>query len=295
MMGFWDWLATTYNSNLLLNGIIVPFALCAITYFIFGRKDEFDDNGIHNIAATLVLGGFNFVVALTFYHDVNQFMQASYDRLHIPTLDPSFWDQFPFWAVMLFGVVAKDFADYWNHRLMHTAWLWPTHAAHHSDTHVNAFTAFRVHFLEGFVMIASYIILLTWLQIPSAIPVVVMLGALHNHYVHMNLPYTHGPLRYLVASPAFHRWHHADEPEAYGKNLANLMPIWDKLFGTYYYPGPCTAPMGALKTGVEDKNPVLIFLYPALEWSRMIRSALGRSKPEDPNAVDDVSSGVENT
>ncbi|UWR21014.1 sterol desaturase family protein [Sulfitobacter sp. S190] len=273
-----DLAARIFTSNLLINAFLVPFTMCAIAYVFFKKRDEFSWHAIQNIVATLFVGGFNFGVALFLYNDINAFAQRAYNALSIPTLPETFWSSTPLWIVCIIGVMAKDFVDYWNHRWMHTKWGWPAHAAHHSDTHVNAFTAYRVHFLQTVIVTSSYILPLTWLQIPEAIPVVVVLSTVHNMYVHMDLEFDHGPFKLLLASPAFHRWHHADIPEAYGKNIANVMPLWDALFGTYYYPGLCKEEMGALKTGVHDKNPVMIYLYPFMEWGRMIRARLPRRR-----------------
>lgn len=40
----------------------------------------------------------------------------------------------------------------------------------------------------------------------------------------------------MIASPAFHRWHHAADEAGRDKNFAGLFPVWDLLFGTYYLP-----------------------------------------------------------
>ena len=45
-----------------------------------------------------------------------------------------------------------------------------------------------------------------------------------------------GPLRSVIATPVFHRWHRSREPEAWDKNFAGLLPIWDILFGTSNVP-----------------------------------------------------------
>jgi sterol desaturase/sphingolipid hydroxylase (fatty acid hydroxylase superfamily) len=254
--------------------IIIAAAMCLVLYTVFKKRTEFSRHALENTATTLVLAGFNMVVATFFLKDVNAFAQSSYNALHIPTLNPEIWNNVPLWIVCIFGVAAKDFVDYWNHRLMHTKWGWPTHAAHHSDTHVNAFTANRVHFLEALLMTISYILLLTWLQIPQALPFVIVFYILHNKYVHMDLPFEHGPLKYIIASPVYHRWHHADVPKAYGKNLANVMPIYDVMFGTYYNPGKCNEPMGALETGVEDKSAIAIMTYPFREWAKDRKSVV---------------------
>ena len=65
----------------------------------------------------------------------------------------------------------------------------------------------------------------------------------------------------------FHRWHHADVPEAHGKNLANIFPFFDWMFGTYRVPGPCDAPVGA--AGIPRNDVVKLTLWPLLEWARL--------------------------
>ena len=54
--------------------------------------------------------------------------------------------------------------------------------------------------------------------------------------LHANVPWSFGPLRYVVASPAFHRWHHAADEEGLGVNLAGLFPVLDLAFGTFSMP-----------------------------------------------------------
>lgn len=256
--------------------VLLAVPMILILYFVFGKKSELGRHAIENTSATMVFAAINYIASMIFFKEINEFFQAAYALLHIPTLPHDAWEGLPLLLVSVIGLVIKDFVDYWNHRIMHTRWFWPAHAAHHSDTHVNAFTSYRIHVLESVVMSLSYIVALTWLQMPSAIPIVITLSVVHNMYVHMDLDWDHGRFRYLLASPVYHRWHHADAPEAYGKNLANIIPAWDLLFGTYYVPGVCREPMGALKDGLSDKNPILIFIYPFQEWTRLIRKALAR-------------------
>jgi sterol desaturase/sphingolipid hydroxylase (fatty acid hydroxylase superfamily) len=158
---------------------------------------------------------------------------------------------------------------------MHHRLLWPVHAIHHSDPEVNGLTGYRVHMLEGLVMWISYTVMLTWLGFPDD----VLAGgavfiALHQVYIHTKLDWDHGILRLVIASPRFHRWHHADVAEAHGKNLANIFPIFDWLFGTYYEGGPCRAPMGA--KGVPENDVAKLILFPFREWGRMLFIAAKR-------------------
>ncbi|HEY2708101.1 MAG TPA: sterol desaturase family protein [Caulobacteraceae bacterium] len=65
-----------------------------------------------------------------------------------------------------------------------------------------------------------------------AAPIFFFSGAL----THANLNWTFGPLRYLVASPVFHRWHHSADPACQNTNFAPMFPVWDLMFGTFHMP-----------------------------------------------------------
>jgi sterol desaturase/sphingolipid hydroxylase (fatty acid hydroxylase superfamily) len=43
-------------------------------------------------------------------------------------------------------------------------------------------------------------------------------------------------LRWLIATPEFHHWHHASDAEGIDKNFAAFLPLWDRLFGTALLP-----------------------------------------------------------
>src|SRR6266849_3555960 len=45
--------------------------------------------------------------------------------------------------------------------------------------------------------------------------------------IHANVDWDWGPLRSVIASPRFHRWHHTREDEGLDKNFAGLLPLWD--------------------------------------------------------------------
>jgi sterol desaturase/sphingolipid hydroxylase (fatty acid hydroxylase superfamily) len=44
-----------------------------------------------------------------------------------------------------------------------------------------------------------------------------------------------GWLEWLIATPAFHHWHHTRSEHA-DRNYAAMLPWPDRLFGTYYMP-----------------------------------------------------------
>ncbi|WP_298962353.1 sterol desaturase family protein [uncultured Roseibium sp.] len=209
-----------------------------------------------------------------------------YDAIGLPGIDESFWQGVPAWLLVPLAIVCYDFANYWNHRLMHHRWFWPIHAIHHSDPDMNALTAYRIHFLESVVMGLSYILLLSWLGFPTgSMGMGAVLLTLHSMYVHLNVDWDHGPFKYVIASPRMHQWHHADFPEAYGKNLANIFPIFDLAFGTYFVPGPCHEPLGA--KGVPENDVVKLILYPFAVWGKMVLNLVRPSRKVRASAPDD--------
>ncbi len=199
--------------------------------------------------------------------------EAAYRVLPVPSVPQEAWAGLPMIVPALIAVVVIDFIDYWSHRLRHTPLFWPIHAVHHSDTQLHYLSWYRGHILEHVFAQAVYVLAASWLGADAkSIIAIVILKALHQQYVHMDIDWTHGRLGWLIASPRFHRWHHADHPDAYGRNLAFIMPLWDRLFGTYYCPGPCREPLGF--PGSPGDNFRALMLFPFLEWGRMARRAI---------------------
>lgn len=280
-------------ANLLMGTIGEPtvwasFSFVALVFLILWHRSGYRLNWPHRLMKS-VGANISFLVLNTIFAPIvfvlTGVVQSAYDTLGVPTLNPDIWTPLPAWFLAFLAIFFHDFANYWNHRLMHKGWLWPVHAIHHSDPDVNGLTGYRIHFLEAFIMAASYVLLLSWLGFPAdAMGLGAVVIALHSVYVHLDLDWGHGPFRYLIASPRFHRWHHADVPAAYGKNLANIFPFFDVLFGTYRVPGPVVGRLGA--QGVPENDVVKLCLFPFTEWTKMLASGfrqLGhRSSSADP-------------
>lgn len=165
------------------------------------------------------------------------------DALGISRLDP--FGAWPLWAQIVVLMLILDFTNYWSHRLLHRPWMWGIHSLHHSDEKMNFSTTFRVHGLEMVQMKMVVVVIIGWLSLPvTALAVAVFIRSWYGLYVHSRLPFDHGRFRKVFVSPNYHRWHHADDPSVYGKNLGDMFPIWDIAFGTHYDPGTCNIPQG---------------------------------------------------
>jgi sterol desaturase/sphingolipid hydroxylase (fatty acid hydroxylase superfamily) len=143
----------------------------------------------------------------------------------------------PLWLQAALILVISDLVSYWMHRAFHRGRLWHFHAVHHSSTPLDWLSSVRLHPLNDAVMrIAGAIPVLALGFQPIAVAGIVPVLTLMAILVHANVDWDWGPLRSLLASPRFHRWHHTDETEARDRNFAGLFPLWDILFGTYYMP-----------------------------------------------------------
>ena len=60
---------------------------------------------------------------------------------------------------------------------------------------------------------------------PAALVVLTPFNLIYSAMVHANLNWTFGPLRYVFASPVFHRWHHTTQEEGLDKNFASTFPL----------------------------------------------------------------------
>ena len=143
----------------------------------------------------------------------------------------------PIWLQVIQIYVLVDFTSYWTHRLFHRGNWWPFHAVHHSSEDLDWLGSLRVHPINDLVIKLTQVtpVLLMGYN-PLATLSTAPILTFYAIFLHANVNWDFGPLRCVIATPVFHRWHHSKDREAWDKNFAGLLPIWDILFGTYYMP-----------------------------------------------------------
>jgi sterol desaturase/sphingolipid hydroxylase (fatty acid hydroxylase superfamily) len=143
----------------------------------------------------------------------------------------------PLWLQCLAVLLIQDVYFYWSHRLFHGRWAWRFHAIHHSPEVLDWTATARFHFLNSLITFSGADVLVLLLGFPwQAIFVLQPFNVCYSAMVHANLNWTFGPLRHLLASPVFHRWHHTSHAEGGDKNFAATFPILDVIFGTFWMP-----------------------------------------------------------
>jgi sterol desaturase/sphingolipid hydroxylase (fatty acid hydroxylase superfamily) len=136
------------------------------------------------------------------------------------------------------AVLITDIAQYWAHRANHQVpFLWRFHKVHHSIEEMDWLAAGRLHPLDSvFTRTAAILPLYVLGFTRGTFGAYLVLTTFQAIFIHANVRFRFGPLRWITATPQFHHWHHADEPAAANKNFAGNLPILDVVFGTWYLP-----------------------------------------------------------
>jgi sterol desaturase/sphingolipid hydroxylase (fatty acid hydroxylase superfamily) len=139
--------------------------------------------------------------------------------------------------VVLILLVA-DGTQYWVHRTFHAVpILWRFHAIHHSAEEMDWLAGSRLHLLDVIVTRGiTYVPIFVLGFSNGALMIYVFLVAAQATFIHANVRWRFRRVRHIVATPAFHHWHHSADREAVDRNFAVHTPVWDLLFGTYYLP-----------------------------------------------------------
>jgi sterol desaturase/sphingolipid hydroxylase (fatty acid hydroxylase superfamily) len=135
-------------------------------------------------------------------------------------------------------MLVADFTQYWVHRTFHAVpFLWPFHAIHHSAEEMDWLAGSRLHLLDVILTRGlTYVPIFVLGFSNAALMVYVFLVAAQATFIHANVRWRFRAVRRVVATPAFHHWHHSADREAVDKNFSVHTPIWDILFRTYYLP-----------------------------------------------------------
>lgn len=167
-------------------------------------------------------------------------------------------------------VLLSDVAIYWAHRWSHSnRLLWRFHRVHHTAERVDWLAAHREHPFDNL-----------YTRLVENLPPILMGFPLHTLagfavfrglwaiFIHSNVTLSPGPLRYLIGAPRLHHWHH--DLERGGRvNFANLSPLMDLLFGTFYDPGRMPERYGIAESVPRGFLAQLVApLVPAALWRR---------------------------
>jgi sterol desaturase/sphingolipid hydroxylase (fatty acid hydroxylase superfamily) len=206
-------------------------------------------------------------------------IQAGVSRYSLEIARPQTWEALGRPVTFVAVVFLGDFISYWRHRLEHTRWVWPAHAIHHSDTEMTFLTLARFHPINRLVTTVIDIGFLALFGFPAwALVANVIIRHYYGELIHVDLPWMYGPLRHVFVSPVMHKWHHALDYIGSGSNFATVFSVFDRAFGTYHVPGPCTGPLGI----ADDLGSSIFkqFMYPFVCWFNDFRARSSQTQTD---------------
>jgi len=155
----------------------------------------------------------------------------------------------PVWPQFAEILLAADLVTYWVHRAFHQIpWLWHFHAIHHSSREMDWLAGSRMHLVDALVTRAAAFVPIFVLGFSQAALVAyVAFVSFHAVYIHSNTRWRLPVLRWLIATPEYHHWHHTSDEEGLDKNFAAFLPFWDWLFGTVHLPDHWPKKYGTVK------------------------------------------------
>lgn len=159
--------------------------------------------------------------------------------------------EYPIWCQTAVLIVVLDLVFYVMHRLKHRwAWWWRLHETHHSSVDLDWLAAARFHPLEKVIDRTIFLLPLTVIG-ASATTLLVWAGvdAFFGMFVHANIRWRLGPLKYVFVGPEMHRWHHTVDRDRQDCNYGNTLSVFDWICGTAY-----VGPDFPSRFGVDDPD-----------------------------------------
>jgi sterol desaturase/sphingolipid hydroxylase (fatty acid hydroxylase superfamily) len=195
----------------------------------------------------------------------------------------------PGWLQFLEAFLIAEISSYIIHRLVHTIpWLWQFHSIHHCSPDLDWLSALRFHPID-LVLERLFIVVPLFLLgfSKEVLEVYALTRTFQSLFIHTNINFDFPILRWLIATPESHRWHHDEAPETQNKNFGQ--PFIDFLFGTLYLPNDKKpAVYGVHGLMLDSYKEQLMYPFQKQKQISLIESTSQRSeflessKPESP-------------
>jgi sterol desaturase/sphingolipid hydroxylase (fatty acid hydroxylase superfamily) len=143
----------------------------------------------------------------------------------------------PFGGQFAIALAVAELCGYWGHRATHRVpILWRFHKVHHSIEEMDSLAAAHLHPIDQAFTRSCVVLPLYALGFSRAtFGVYLIVATILAIFVHANVRLRLPGIRWLIGTPEYHHWHHANFGGANHRNFASL-PVVDAIFGTLHLP-----------------------------------------------------------
>jgi sterol desaturase/sphingolipid hydroxylase (fatty acid hydroxylase superfamily) len=183
------------------------------------------------------------------------------------------------WYTVAYGVVMYDLGVWLCHWASHKVrFLWCFHDPHHTSETMNIGVASGNFFLESVFLNFFRILVAVFFGLtPQILLFVFILDAAWVRFAHISeamLPNGRlGILNTLLITPSLHRVHHGRNLRYLDMNYANVITLWDWLFGTYKREDPDEKVQYGLTTPTDVDNFKNYYLGEYIKLWKDVRQA----------------------
>ena len=187
----------------------------------------------------------------------------------------------PGWLQFSEAFLISELAGYAAHRAAHrVGFLWRFHKVHHAIDELDWLAAGHLHPIDQAFHRSCIVLPLFALGFSRAtFGAFLVVTTVQAIFIHANVRLRFGALRWLIATPQFHHWHHALDPDARDSNFAGELPVIDWLFGTLHLPAD-RWPDGY---GIDETQPDGYLRQ--LAWPFRSTAPAGSGQPPPPSST----------
>ncbi len=204
---------------------IVIFIVLETVYLLFNFRKIYGKETIVNLATGFAAIISQAIIKTYIIKDLH--MQMYQHRMF--NLGFNWW----VWVLVFFLYTFIQFATHYYYHKVRIFWC--LHEVHHSAVHMNTTTGLRTSIFD-LIALDIFFLLIPLLGIhPVAYFILYTLNKFWGTFIHVNenivsrIPY----LDKILVSPSAHHIHHARNIVYLDKNYGEVVPWYDKLFGTY--------------------------------------------------------------
>ncbi len=221
---------TLHRSGLLVGGLAFFFLVESLAPFFTEKHNWLKHTGA-KLFFTLTTVIINFMLAFALLKSSDWAVANSFGAMQMFDL--------PLWLNLILGLLIMDFIGGWlaHYTQHHVKWMWKFHLVHHSDQHIDTFSANRHHPGESLIRVVFTIAATVIAGAPIWMVFLYQSISLAlSQFNHSNMAFPLAldkMLSSVIATPHMHRVHHHYRMPYSDMNYGNVFSFWDRIFQTY--------------------------------------------------------------